>query len=89
MAYQCVMPACPATHESKWQVCTTDESLQHQLTVARDLLRACAIALRDQIDACAECDWGSGSTGYTLDGEVACECCGPRRDLLKRVEAVT
>ena len=87
MAYQCVMPACPATHESKWQVCTTDESLQHQLTVARDLLRGCAEVLWEYIDACAECDWGHGSTGKDAQHHP-CKHCAPLRDLLKRVEAV-
>ena len=54
-----------------------------------DLLRECAEVLRMDIEGCAECDWGDGSTGYTYDGEEVCGCFAPLRDLLKRVEAVT
>ena len=69
------------------------DTLRQQIVSAsdlyRDLLRECAEVLREDIGACAECDWGAGSTGYTYDGEEACGACAPRRELLKRVEAVT
>ena len=67
---------------------TTEDSLRQQLTLAHNLLRACAEALREDVDGCLDCDWGHGSTGYTFDGEEACGHCTPRRELLKRVEAV-
>lgn len=88
MAYQCVMPGCPATHESKWQVCSTDESLQQQITLAHNLLRECAEVLRTDIGECADCDWGHGAT--VQDAQYhPCRRCTPLRELLRRVEAVT
>ena len=54
----------------------------------RDLLRQCAEVLREDVEGCLDCDWGDGSTGYTYDGAEPCGHCTPRRDLLKRVEAV-
>ena len=88
MAYQCVMPGCPATHECKWQVCTTDESLQHQLTLASDLLRQCAEVLRHDLGECLECYFGGDPVGSIQAGDPTCPICAPLRDLLKRVEAV-
>ena len=37
MAYLCVMPGCPATHESKWQVCASDMAKGGRMIVAFDL----------------------------------------------------
>jgi hypothetical protein len=54
----------------------------------RDLLRDCAEVLREDIEGCADCNWGKGSTGLSSEGEP-CEGCAHHRDLLKRIEAVT
>ena len=52
-----------------------------------DLLPECADLLREDIEGCANCNYGHGSTGLASDGEP-CESCSPHRDLLKRIEAV-
>ena len=49
------------------------------------LLQECADALRDDIEGCASCNYGHGSTGLTSEGEP-CEGCSHLRDLLKRIE---
>ena len=54
----------------------------------RGLLRECAEVLRDDIEGCANCNYGHGSTGLTSEGEP-CEGCSHLRDLLTRIEAVT
>lgn len=51
------------------------------------LLVECAEVLRDDIEGCANCNYGHGSTGLSSEGDP-CEGCGHLRDLLKRIEEV-
>ena len=53
----------------------------------RGLLRECVEVLRDDIEGCANCDYGQRRTGLTSEGEP-CESCAHLRELLKRIEAV-
>ena len=67
---------------------TLYQSVSIPTSLYRTLLRECAEVLREDVEGCLDCDWGDGSTGYTYDGAEPCGHCTPRRDLLKRVEAV-
>ncbi len=69
-----------ATYNPPWR--------QDEHTLYRDLLRECADVLREDAEACANCNYGDGSSGLTSEGEP-CEACSHVRDLLKRIEAVT
>ena len=51
------------------------------------LLVECADLLREDIEGCANCNYGHGATGISSEGET-CESCTPHRDLLKRIEGV-
>ena len=55
--------------------------------IYRGLLHECAEVLREDIEGCANCNYGEGSTGVHPDG-TACEGCADFRDLLRRIEAV-
>lgn len=53
----------------------------------RGLLHELAEVLRDDIEGCANCNYGHGSTGLTSEG-APCEGCAGHRDLLKRIEEI-